>query len=352
VTIPRTVAALRSRLVGAEHVYRVLIESMNEGALTLTAGETILYANQCFARMVKSPLEHVTGGPFRRFLCAADRITLKSLLNKPGSSGSKLQVLLNAGDGSRMPAQLSIRPLSKNGYAQRVFGVVVTDLTEVRRNEELLRALTRRVVQAQETERSRLAFELDDTITQLLCAVLLHSQALADTLPAREKTSKQAAITLRKMLGTAADEVERIARNLRPGVLAQLGLLAVLRDVSREFTDRTGVPVKLTLVTLAVRLPADTELTIYRILQESLRNVEQHAQARNVTVGLKRRGEFVELTIRDDGKAFAVGGLGLLGLRERASYVDGTFEVNSTRRMGTEIRVRIPLKRRVVHVSR
>ena len=349
-------------LEGAEHVYRVLIESMNEGALTLTAGKTILYANQCFARMVKCPLERVTGGSFRRFLSAADRATIKKLLSKPGKVGSKLQVLLNAGDGSRIPAQLSIRPVAKNGYTERVFGMVVTDMTEVRRSEELLRALTHRVVQAQEAERGRVALELDDTITQLLCAVLLRSQALADTLPARDGTSKQAAITLRTMLGTAANEVERMARNLRPGVLAELGLSAVLREFSREFAGRTGVPVKLTLTDLAVRLPADTELTIYRILQEALRNVEQHAQAKHVTVCLRKQDAFVELAIHDDGNGFGPGrgktgrkgvdGLGLLGMRERAAYVGGTLEVKSKRREGTEIQLRIPLAPRVMHASR
>src|ERR1017187_5590795 len=91
-------------LKGAEHAYRVLIESMNEGALTITADKMILYANHCFARMVKCPLEQVMGGSFRRFLYAADRATLRPLMKRADPSGSKIQVLLNAGDGSHMPA--------------------------------------------------------------------------------------------------------------------------------------------------------------------------------------------------------------------------------------------------------
>ena len=348
-------------LEGAEHAYRVLIESMNEGAVTLMADKTILYANQCFARMVKRPLEHVTGGSFREFLSTADRKTVKKLLGKTGKSGSKLQVMLQAGDGSRMPVQLSIRPLARNGFNQRVLGVVVTDMTEARRNEELLRALTHRVVQAQEAERGRVALELDDTITQLLCAILIRSQALADKLPEGEGTSKQAAATLRTMLGAAADEVERVARNLRPGVLDQLGLAAILRDTSREFADRTSVTVEVALVKLTVRLPADAELTLYRILQEALRNVEQHARAQHVTVRLTKTRGFVQLVIHDDGIGFdptrrltgrkSVGGLGLLGMRERATYVGGTLEVKSGRRGGTRIQVRIPSSPRVRHAS-
>jgi PAS domain-containing protein len=78
-----------STLEGAEHPYRVLIESMNEGALTITADKTILYANQCFAGMVKCPLEQVTGGSLRRFLSPEDQTTLRPLVRRPRASGSK-----------------------------------------------------------------------------------------------------------------------------------------------------------------------------------------------------------------------------------------------------------------------
>jgi two-component system, NarL family, sensor kinase len=348
-------------LEGAEHAYRVLIESMNEGALTLTVDKTILYANECFARMVRSPLEEVTGGSFRRFLSAADRASLKRILRRTRKTGSKIQVLLLAADGSRVPVQISIRPLARNGFTQRVLGMVVTDLTEVRRNEDVMRALTQRVLQVQEAERGRVAVELDENVTQLLCAVVIRSQALADTLSTSETPLKKAALALREMLGGAAEEVERLARNLRPGVLNHLGLVAVLRDTSREFEDRTSVPVKLALVKLVGRLPAETELTLYRILQEALRNVEQHARAQNVTVRLRKRGGSIQLTIDDDGVGFdpnrtaigreGNGGLGLLGMRERATYVGGSLEVTSTRRLGTGIQVTIPLAPRMASAS-
>jgi two-component system NarL family sensor kinase len=336
-------------LQGAEHAYRVLIESMNEGALTLTVDKTILYANQCFAKMVKCPLEQVTGSSFRRFISAEDRAILRPLIRRADKFGSKIQVLLMASDGSQMPVQISIRPLDKNGFKHAPVGLVVTDMTEARRNEEMLRALTHRVVQVQETERGRVALELHDDITQLLIAVLFRSQALADKLSTRDGPAKKEAIKLREMLGQAAKEVERISRNLRPSVLDQLGLVAVLRDTSTEFAHRTGVPVKLACVQLIARLPADTELALYRILQEALKNVEKHAHARNVTVHLTKQGAFVQLAITDDGVGFdhrarrKGKGLGLLGMRERATYVGGTLKIKSARHAGTEIEVLIPL---------
>jgi PAS domain S-box-containing protein len=340
-------------LQGTEHAYRVLIESMNEGALMLTADKMILYANQCFARMVKCPLEQVISSSFRRFLSAEDRATLRPLLKQANPSGSKIQVHLHARDGSQMPGHLSIRPLARNGFKSATFGIVVTDMTEARRSEEMLRTLTHRVVQVQEAERGRVALELHDTITQMLCAVLVRSQVLVDKLPARNKPAKREAIKLHEIIGKTVEEVERISRNLRPSVLDHLGLVAGLHDTSTEFANRTGVSVKLVCVKLIVRLPADTELALYRILQETLKNVEKHARARHVTVHLTKPGDFVQLTINDDGMGFdpdhhsarrkGKGGFGLLGMRERATYVGGVLKVKSVRRAGTEIEVRIPL---------
>jgi signal transduction histidine kinase len=235
-------------------------------------------------------------------------------------------------------------------------------MTESKRSEDILRALTHRLVQVQEAERGRVAIELDDNITQLLCAVVIRSQALADNLPAGDKASKESAIKLREMLGTTADEVERIARDLRPGVLDQLGLVAVLNGTATEFADRTGVSVKTAFVRLAVRLPAESELTLYRILQEALKNVELHANARNVTVRLRKKAAFVELAIHDDGIGFGpnqriagrrgTNGLGLVGMSERAMYVGGTLKIKSARRTGTEIEVRVPLARSATRAAR
>ena len=340
-------------LEGAEHAYRVLIESMNEGALTLTVDQTILYANQSFAGMVKSPLEQVIGGSFRRYLSAADRSTLRPLLRRTAKAGSKIQVMLHAADGSQVPAQISIRPMAKNGFSQKTIGMVVTDLTDARHNEEMLRALSQRLLRSQEAERGRVALELHDNITQLLCAVVVRSQALADRISASEGTSKLEATSLREMLGKATEEVERISRDLRPSVLDQLGLVAAMRETTTGFANRTGVSLELALVRLTVRLPADTELTLYRILQEALKNVEAHARAHRVTVCLSKEPGFIQLTVHDDGVGFKTAQrpalrrrndrLGLLSMRERAAYVGGTVEVKSARRAGTEVEVRIPL---------
>ena len=339
-------------LDGAEHAYRVLIESMNEGALTLTADGTILYANHCFARMVKRPLEQVSGSSFHHLLSAADQATLGPLLKQASPSGPKIQVLLQAGDGSQTPAQISSCPLATNGAESASFGIVVTDMTEARHNEEMLRALTHRVVQAQETERGRVANELRVNITQLLYVILGRCEALAEKLPTSDSSACGDTTKINEMVSRTAEEVERIWRSLWSHELDKLGLVPALELTNAEFVKRTGVALEMDCSALDERLPAEAELVLYRILQKALNNVERHARARNVTVHLTKPDGFIQLAIKDDGIGFDPDrppngkekkGLGLLRMRERATSVAGVLSVKSTPHTGTEIEVRIPL---------
>ena len=340
-------------LEGAEHAYRMLIESMVEGALTLTGDKLILFANRSFARMVKYPLEQVVGSSFCRFLSPADQTALRTMIKRSALTGSKLPMSLLARDGTSLPVQISVQEITQDRKHHFTLGMLVTDLTESRRTEELLRALTHRVVQVQETERSRVALELHDHITQPLVAVHFRSQVLAARLTLRNDPARREAVELREQLGTTAREVERISRDLRPGVLEQLGLDAVLYTTLREFTERTGVSVTRAAAPTLGRLRPVIELALYRILQEALKNTERHARARHVTVALTQSVHLVELIIKDDGIGFAAKQhaarrkgkrvLGLLGMQERAAYVGGTLTIKSAPRSGTEITVSILL---------
>lgn len=228
----------------------------------------------------------------------------------------------------------------------------------LRTSEEQLRTLANWAVQAQEDERAGLALTLHDHITQLLCAIQLRTHTLLNQLPLSGAAAKREAARLREMVGNAAVEMERISRDLRPSVLGELGLGVVLCTTTKEFANRTGVPVELSCVLLPTRLPADTELTLYRILQEALKNIEQHASAHHVKVRLTRPGIAVQLVIHDDGVGFDPKhhptkknkkcGLGLIIMRERALYSGGTLKVKSAHgsgptKTGTTIEVRIPI---------
>lgn len=250
----------------------------------------------------------------------------------------------------------------KNRECAMANRALLAEVTACRQAEERLRAWSHHVVQAQEIERGRVAVELHDHISQLLCAVLFRSQALADKLSTRDGPLKSEAMKLSEMLGTTADEVERISRTLRPSVLDQLGIDAVLHTTGTQFAERTGMAVTLACVKLTERLPADTELALYRILEQALKNVEAHARAHHVAVELTLTGAFLQLTIKDDGRGFdpdrfaparnGRNGVGLLGMRERAACVGGILRVTSAPRAGTQIEVRIPVTPRAAVESK
>ena len=341
-------------LEGAEHSYRVLIESMNEGALMLSADATILYANQRFATMLKRPLARVIGRSFPGFLSEADREALGPLLKRRVNSRSAIQVALNAADALRVPAQVSVHRLAGSGPGGAAFSMVVTDLTDALRSASMLRSLSHSLLQTQEVDRRRLAVELHDQATQSLGALLLRLQVLAASLPPRAGGLRREVAEISSMVGSTAEVVEGISRNLRPSVLEILGLVPALRGAIADFAKRTDIRVKVTFVRTAARLSAEAELVFYRVLEESLKNVERHARSGGVTVRFGRRGPALELVIRDDGIGFDTEHsrpktgieepMGLFGLRERLAYVGGALRVASTPGVGTEIRARIPLQ--------
>lgn len=351
--VPGAKGPLVFTLEGADHSYRVLIESMNEGALILDSKGVILYSNQNFADIIKCPLEQVLGTSFLNRFSDTNHGTMRLFLKSKSRIGSKIHADLEADDASMTPVQISICKLPKYRLKDASIGVVVSDMTAVRKSEEMLRALNHRVVQAQEAERGRVAYELHDGITQLLCGILFRSQALVNHLSPQGGLAMEAAIKLNEVADLTAQEVERIARNLKPGILEDLGLVAALQNAIKEFSNRTKVIIKLTSLSLSVRLPLDIEVAIYRIFQESLRNVEKHSQARHVTVRLSKQGNSIKMVIKDDGigitsnqnssKHAGRSSLGLLSMRERATQMGGTLKLNSLAGLGTEIVVKIPL---------
>ena len=198
-----------------------------------------------------------------------------------------------------------------------------------------------------------MAIELTDSITQTLVVILFRLQALLDRFSTHDSSSRGEVVKVSALLTETAEQVERISRTLWPSVLVNLGLEAALHAARDEFVKRTGVPIALTCAQLEPRPPNEAKLALYRIFEEALRNIEEHASARHITVRLTQRGAFAQLAIKDDGVGFdpdtrlAKGinedGFGLLSMRERAEFLGGVFTVKSSARAGTEIKVRIPL---------
>jgi len=346
-----------------DHTWRALIESMNQGVLTMTSEGVILFANKSLARMVKRPIKQVTGCSFYRFLSAADQASLRLFLNRAKRPGFTMNAILCAGDDLQVPVKISARALAKDTPQTTTFCLTVTDVTEahqilhVQRDLDLLRNLMRHVTQAQEVERKWVTNQFHRNVSQLAYVILVRCGTLARNLPKRENASRVELMKLCELTTQMIESSRHISRNLRPSALDDLGLVPVLRADCEEFGKRTHIRLNMDGVRMIGRLSAEVETALYRIFQMVLNNVQQHAHARHVTVDLTRRGAFVELAIKDDGVGFDQNqpparrkegsGFGLASMRERATCVGGALSVKSTPRNGTEIQVRIPLQFRM-----
>ncbi|WP_432172771.1 HAMP domain-containing sensor histidine kinase [Streptomyces sp. Tue6028] len=216
-----------------------------------------------------------------------------------------------------------------------------------------------RALLAQEAERRRIAQELHDEVGQSMTAILLGLKRAADDAPAplREELQEMQEITRESL-----DEVRRLVRRLRPGVLDDLGLVSALTSLTEDFATHTGLQVTRRFSADLPALAPETELVLYRVAQESLTNVARHADGQRVTVALCHTDDTVVLTVTDDGSGIQAPreGAGIRGMRERTLLIGGSLEVapapgtststgtgtSTSAGTGTRIRLTAPVPRK------
>jgi two-component system NarL family sensor kinase len=229
-----------------------------------------------------------------------------------------------------------------------VFGTGMgLNLRERRMADAKLKKLTQRVFDAQEEERGRVARELHDGISQILVGV---RYALENARRRLERGDPEAGAPLAKgitSLGEAISEVRRISRDLRPGILDDLGLGPALRMLAEEFGARTGIETSYATVVFRNRLDNDAKIALYRIAQEALTNIERHANATHVGIDLRghRRGATLRITDNGCGLDLRNGnqGLGLRNMQERMDQLGGRLHLRSSPGKGVEIEAVAPL---------
>lgn len=217
-----------------------------------------------------------------------------------------------------------------------------------------LREMAARAQSATEEERRRLARELHDGIAQSLAALNIRVKLARNTTDSQVRASD-----LEEVSGGIADailELRRMARGLRPPALEILGLAAAIESHSRSAAEAAGIEARINAENVTGLLSPDAELAVYRIMQESLSNTIRHSGASQVSIDLAQTDDGVQMTIADDGRGFdptamMLGdrGLGLFGMKERASVLGGTLDLESRPGHGTRVRLTVPILERVTH---
>ncbi|MBI3761538.1 MAG: GAF domain-containing protein, partial [Chloroflexi bacterium] len=239
----------------------------------------------------------------------------------------------------------------------RQIGVAVENAQlweEVKRKEALRSQLLAQVIAAQEAERKRIARELHDETGQSLTALLVGLRTLEQT-PALPDTAQRTAADLKELGKHIFEEIHRLAVELRPSALDQLGLAGAVGSYVRDFGRRVGLRVDFEASGLdGVRPPNEVEIAVYRVVQESLANVAKHAAASRVGVMLEQRHGAAIAVVEDDGCGFDVEAalnagdhdrphLGLFGMQERAALLGGRLTIESESGKGTTVFVEIPM---------
>jgi PAS domain S-box-containing protein len=246
--------------------------------------------------------------------------------------------------------------LVKGRHTHPVYAVgMVQDITERKQAEKelehsfgQLRALAARLQGIREEERTRVAREIHDELGQALTAIKIAVTALLRSVPPDKEAKAQRGESVLKLLDEVIQSVRRIATELRPVVLDELGLVAAVEWASEEFQARTGIKCRISLPDADIAIDPECATALFRIFQETLTNVARHANATRVNVRLTKEDGNLTLQVHDNGKGIseeqlsAASSLGILGMRERASLLGGELTITGAPGKGTTAIARIP----------
>lgn len=252
-------------------------------------------------------------------------------------------------DGHAIQVLTTASPIhDQNGTLVGV-SVIQRDITERKQAEDEIRALSERLINAQEQERARIARELHDNLNQQIAAISLGLGAARRKFLESQTDGQQQLQNIRAQLDDLANAVRELSHDLHPTVLDYSDIAAALRSHCKDFSALTGIEVVLEENGRFEDLPPDVALCIYRVAQEALQNIARHAQTRSARLRLQRSENNVTLIISDTGIGFEPnraresGGLGLVSIRERVRLKNGRVELHSAPSKGTTLKIEIPL---------
>ena len=346
--------ALEAQLAALERRMRAVFE-LSPSAIWICEDDVLVYANRAAARLFAvDAIDQLIGRPVWTLLDAPSHALLRQEIERTlggQTVGGRIAGRLLRPDGQPRDVEIALAALPD--HSQRTVQMVVNDVTarqreaaELERSRRALRELSASVVEAREEERRRIARELHDELGQRLTALKidLANLAVQDGLAADDArvTAMQA------MLDDTLASVRRIASDLRPLMLDDLGLNAAIEWLARDAAQRTGVAMHTRLPVEEPAADRRVATALYRTVQEALTNVARHARARSVQIELRRHGRHLVLDVSDDGIGLddaalqRAGSFGLLGLRERALGLGGQLRIGRRRSGGTRLTMRLP----------
>jgi PAS domain S-box-containing protein len=362
----KTVEALRA----SQERYRSVVDSQTDLICRYRSDTTLTFVNDAYCRFFARPRGELIGTRFIDLVPphARDAVHahVAALVAEPASQpprATEHEVVRPDGTvGWQHWIDQVIRDADGNVVELQGIGRDVTERKraeialrereeELRRSRDAIRTLAGSLITAQEEERRRISRELHDDLGQKVAAIAIGISRLRHRQPRAAAPLRRELARLQRRAVAVADDIRRVSHELHPPVLEQAGLVVAITSHCTEFTNYTGIEIVLELTADVGDLDRDVALVLFRVTQEALRNIAKHAEASVVHIGLRRRTEALELSVRDFGKGIDAGGgheggLGLVSMAERVRLIGATLAVRRAPRGGTEVVVSVPLRER------
>ena len=267
----------------------------------------------------------------------------------------KIQFRIRRRDGQTRWIEQHCQPVFNTGGEFKGLRASNRDVTQRKRVEDSLqqskenyRMLADRLLKAQESERRRLAREMHDDMTQRLAVLAIDARELEQEMQSTPGPTLERLRQMRESLIKLSDDIHAISRRLHPSIIDDLGLVDAVESECTNFSRRYGIPINWSAEEIRPDISKDIALSIYRVVQESLRNVAKHSRATEVTVALTGNDNFIHLFVQDNGVGFdtwsekRTSGLGLASMKERIHLIQGDFSIRSRTGQGTILEIQVP----------
>ncbi len=348
--------SLRSALDTMRHRFETVFE-WSPNAVWIAEGERIVFVNRACEKLFGAPSRaSLLGRSVSSMLVPTSRAAVQAATTQALETGEPVSLVherIERLDGQARDVEIALAPLPDHG--QTTLQMVIGDVTQLRReareaqqSQSELRGLSGRLVEAREDERRRIARELHDELGQRLTALKLE---IASIKPGTRATVARTAAML-EMLDETVASVRRIAADLRPLMLDDLGFNAAVEWLARDTARRMGIEVTVSLDEGDPQLDERATIALYRMVQEALTNVVRHSHATEVHVAVHEQGGKLALAVHDNGSGFPeratqkAGSFGLMGMRERVFMLGGEMEIDNPPEGGGRITVRLPIAAR------
>lgn len=343
----------KQALDGADARLTGLLDSAMDAIITVDSEQNVILYNKAAEKIFGWPTRELLGQPLTRLIPQRHRDAHGGQVRHFGQTGTTSRRMGDGtvlygqrASGEEFPLEASISQLdTAHG---KLYTVILRDVTERVRASEELSAFASAAHAIRESEKTRIARELHDELAQSLTAIKMDATWIREAMPSDADAVRAKLEEMLGLLDMTVAATRRIASDLRPLLLDDLGLVPAIQWLTHNFSQRHGVACKLSLDE-ELELAEPYATAIFRIVQESLVNVAKHAGASQVDVRIERNSAAVILEVADDGTGFALSAsrkassLGLMGLRERAGLLQGTVDIDTAPGRGTRIQVSIPV---------